>query len=310
MTTAKLDSSAKGVFAISATPFTDSGDLDLASVGSLVDFYLRFGVDGLTILGVMGEAPKLSGEESLTFVRSILHAVAGRVPVVVGASNPGTRTLAEFSHAVMELGAAGVMIAPISGLRTEEQIHGYLTGVMQALGPDVPVVLQDYPPSTGVFMSSASIERAIDEFPQIVMLKHEDWPGLGKLSRLANPAPGRRKVSIVIGSGALHLPQELARGAVGAMTGFSYPEVLVETCRLFAEGQPDAGEDLFDLYLPLIRHEYQVGIGLAIRKEILRRRGAIASAYVRVPGPKLTAADHAEIDRLVTRLERKLAARR
>ena len=135
------------------------------------------------------------------------------------------------------------------------------------------------------------------------MLKHEDWPGLAKLSRVRN-SPGRR-VSILIGNGGLYLPQELRRGADGAMTGFAYPEMLVEVCRLFADGEEERGEDLFDLYLPLLRHEAQPGIGIALRKEVLRRRGAIASAHVRSPGPKLNADDHRELDQLIARLERR-----
>lgn len=305
---AHLDSTAKGVFAILATPFTDLGELDLASTDGLVDFYLGHGVAGLTILGVMGEAPKLSHEESVAFLDRVLKRTGSKVPVVVGVSNPGLRSLAHLAQTAMDRGAAGVMVAPVPSLRTEEQIYGYFADVCQALGHDVPVALQDYPQGNGVFMSSATIERVLSAFRQVVMVKHEDWPGLPKLGRLAGNTT-RRKISILVGNGGLHLPEELGRGADGAMTGFSYPEVLVETCRLFAAGAQDAAHDIFDLYLPLIRHEYQFGIGLAIRKEILRRRGAIASACARLPGPKLDQADHAEIGRLIARLERKLATR-
>ena len=102
------------------------------------------------------------------------------------------------------------------------------------------------------------------------------------------------------------MPQELARGADGIMTGFAYPEMLVSVSALFAAGRHDEAEDLFDLYLPLVRHEQQPGFGLAVRKEILRRRGAIRSAAVRAPGPKLDPVDVAELDRLLSRLETRL----
>jgi 4-hydroxy-tetrahydrodipicolinate synthase len=154
-------------------------------------------------------------------------------------------------------------------------------------------------------------ERLVDDFKQLVMLKHEDAPGLAKLSRIreGEKKPGRRRVSILVGNGGLYLPQELRRGADGAMTGFAYPEMLVEVCRLFRQGDAEGGEDVFDRYLPLLRHEAQPGIGLALRKEILRRRGAIASGFVRAPGPKLSRDDHEEIDRLIVRLERRLSER-
>jgi len=109
--------------------------------------------------------------------------------------------------------------------------------------------------------------------------------------------------SILVGNGGSHLPQELRRGADGAMTGFAYPEMLVEVCRRFFDGDTEGAEDLFDIYLPVVRHEQQAGIGLAIRKEILRRRGVIASATVRAPGPKLNRDDHVELDSLMAQLD-------
>jgi 4-hydroxy-tetrahydrodipicolinate synthase len=308
MTSLRLSENARGVFPISATPFTDDGALDLASVETLTDFYLRFGIDGLTILGIMGEAHKLSSEESVAVIERVAAVVAGRFPIVVGVSNPGVATLAGLAHKSMELGAAGVMVAPVQGLRTDEQIFNYFSIVIAALGKDVPVVLQDYPQTTGVYMSASLIARMLNEFVQIVMLKHEDSPGLNKLSRLRKEsADGKlRRTSILVGNNGLHLPQEMARGADGAMTGFAFPEMLVDVCRLYASGDAEGGEDIYDAYLPLVRQEAQLGLGLALRKEVLRRRGAIRSAHVREPGPKLSALDMTELDGLIARLERKL----
>ena len=308
MTRPRLDTHAKGVFVISATPFQDSGALDLDSTDRLIEFYLDKGVSGITILGMMGEAPKLSPAESSLFLNHVLARVDGRVPVVVGVSNAGLGGLAHLSHEAMAAGAAGVMVAPMPSLKTEEQLLNYYRAVCAALGPDVPIVLQDFPLTLGVHFSVPTIERIAGEHPQIVMLKHEDWPGLTKLSRLRKGmAEGKRRLSILVGNGGLFLPQELARGADGAMTGYAYPEMLVAVVQLVAAGETDRAEDLFDAHLPIIRHETQPGLGLAIRKEILRRRGAIASAHVRAPGPKLDATDHAELDRLMYRLDRRLA---
>jgi 4-hydroxy-tetrahydrodipicolinate synthase len=306
----KISEGTKGVFVIAATPFTERGELDLDSTDRLVDFYLSSGVAGITILGMMGEASKLTVDETSRFMRRALARVDGRVPIVVGVSNPGIAPLVELARQAMDAGAAGVMITPISTLRTEEQTVGYFEHLCETLGPDVPVVLQDYPQATNVHLSVATIERIIDRCPQVVMLKHEDCPGLAKLTRLRRNATDglHRRVSILVGNGGLYLPQELARGADGAMTGFAYPEMLVQVCRLFRQGDAEGGEDVFDRYLPLLRHEAQPGIGLALRKEILRRRGAIASAFVRAPGPKLSRDDLEELDRLIARLERRLNA--
>ena len=306
----KLEPSAKGVYLIAVTPFTDSGALDLASTDRMVDFCLNCGVTGLTVLGIMGEATKLTAEESRVFVKQVLARVAGRVPVVVGASAPGFAPMRELTESVMAMGAAGVMVAPPSTVRTDDQILAYFDMVNETLGPDVPWVLQDHPVSTGVQMSTSVILRIIKNSPTCVMLKHEDCPGLAKLSAI-RAAEGRgdvKRVSILTGNGGgLFLPEELTRGADGAMTGFAYPEMMVDVCRAHAAGNIEKAHDIFDAYLPLARYEQQAGIGLAVRKHILAERGVIASAAVRKPGPKLSAADIADIARLTARQNRRLA---
>ncbi|OYX43161.1 MAG: dihydrodipicolinate synthase family protein [Rhodobacterales bacterium 32-67-9] len=297
-----------GVFVIAATPFTEDGALDLASTDRMVDFYLETGVTGMTILGIMGEAPKLSGEESRSFVKRVLARIDGRVPVIVGVSGAGLDPMKALTAEVMAAGAAGVMVAPMQGMGPEDRIEGYFGQVCKALGPDVPVCLQDYPQTTGVRMSVESILTIARDNPQVVMLKHEDWPGLTKLSRVREETgtPEQPRLSILTGNSALFLPQEMQRGADGAMTGFAYPEMMVQVVDLSLKGDHDRAEDIFDAYLPLVRYEQQLGLGLAIRKETLRRRGVIATAKVRAPGPVMTKADHDELSRLVARLEKRL----
>jgi len=308
MSQTRLTEDAAGVYIIAATPFADDLSLDLESTDRLVDFYLGHGVHGMTILGIMGEAPKLTFEEAQAFVRRVLARVAGRVPVVVGVSSPGLAGLKALTEAAMSAGAAGVMVAPTPGLRGDEALYLYYVQVCEAIGRSVPVVLQDYPQATGVYLPVPLFARILADLPQIVMLKHEDAPGLAKLSRIraAERAGTQRRVSILVGNGGIHLPQELARGADGAMTGFAWPEMLVQVCALFRAGRREEAEDLYDAYLPLIRHELQPGIGLALRKAILHRRGAIASPKARVPAPVLTAEDQAELSHLIVRLERRL----
>lgn len=310
MTSAKLDETAHGVYIISATPFAEDGKLDLNSLSRLTDFYVDKGVSGITILGVMGEAPKLTPDESEAVVRRVLEAAAGRVPIVVGVSNPGLDNLARLAHTSMAAGAAGVMVAPPAGLGTDDKLYRYMAQVFAALGDDVPVCYQDYPFLTKTETSVSLFNRLVEEFPTLVMLKHEEWPGLAKLTTVRDTAEqnGLRRVSVLCGNGGLYLPQELARGADGAMTGFAFPEMLVEVVRLFRDGQPERGEDLFDAYLPLVKHEQQPGFGLALRKEVLHRRGVIASPKVRAPGPALSTTDHDELTRLIARVEANLEA--
>lgn len=306
----KLDRTAKGVYLIAVTPFTEDGALDLASTDRMVDFYLDCGVTGLTILGIMGEATKLTAEESRTFVKQVLARAAGRVPVVVGASAPGFAPMKELTQSVMAMGAAGVMVAPPSTVRTDDQIVAYFEMVSETLGKDVPWVLQDHPVSTGVQMATNVILRILKNSPTCVMLKHEDCPGLAKLSaiRTAITKGELNRISILTGNGGgLFLPEELSRGADGAMTGFAYPEMMVEVCKAHAAGKVERAHDIFDAYLPLARYEQQPGIGLAVRKHIMAQRGVIASAAIRKPGPKLSPADVADIERLTQRQVKRLA---
>lgn len=303
----RLDETARGVFVISVTPFTGSGALDLASTDALVDFYLERGATGLTILGIMGEAAKLTAEESQMFVRAVLARVAGQVPVVVGVSAPGLAPMRELSTFVMDAGAAGVMVAPPYNLRTDDQLETYFNQVVTAIGPDVPWVLQDFPQATGVQISVPVLGRVFSQLPSCVMLKHEDWPGLAKISAVrAAEAKGQRRVSILTGNGGLFLPEEMDRGADGAMTGFGFPEMMVDVVNAHTAGNRARAQDIFDAYLPLCRYEQQANVGLAIRKYVLAKRGAIATAKVRAPGPSLSVQDIAEIEFLVARQERRL----
>ena len=307
----QLDESAKGVYLITVTPFKDNGELDLESTDRMVDFCLARGVTGLTVLGIMGEATKLTAEESRMFVKRVLARVKGAVPVVVGASSAGFAPMGELTKSVMYMGAAGVMIAPASGVRTDDQIGAYFDMVNETLGADVPWVLQDHPTSTGVQMSTGAVMRILKNSPRCVMLKHEDCPGLAKLSaiRAANAKGELKRVSILTGNGGgLFLPEELVRGADGAMTGFAYPEMMVDVIKAHETGDVERAFDVFDAYLPLARYEQQPGVGLAVRKHILAKRGAIASAAVRKPRPKLSAHDITDIERLIARQEKRLAA--
>jgi 4-hydroxy-tetrahydrodipicolinate synthase len=306
----RLDETAKGVFIIAATPFTETGALDLAAADRLVEFYLERGVDGLTILGMMGEAPKLTEAEAFTFARHVLARVGGRVPVVVGASAPGFAAMAALAEVAMAAGAAGVMVQPpATAAKGDDAILGYCLKVTETLGPAVPWVLQDFPLVSSVPMSAALIRRIMATCASCVMLKHEDWPGLDKLTAVrAAEANGERRVSILSANGGLFLPFELIRGADGTMTGFAYPEMLVEVYRRHLAGEREAMLDLFDLYLPLVRFEQQPGLGLAVRKYVLWRRGALASPATRAPSPVLTPDTQAEIEWLMQRLERGLAA--
>jgi 4-hydroxy-tetrahydrodipicolinate synthase len=297
---------ASGVYALAATPFEADGRLDARSTDSLVDFYLQCGVQGLTVLGILGEAPKLDADEALAFVRQVVHR-SGTKPVIVGVSSPGFAAMRVLARSAMDLGAAGVLIGPPNTLRTDDQIVGYFHQAAQAIGPDVPFVLQDHPLMLQVVMSPNVIRRIVQEVPSCCMLKHEDWPGLEKLSLLRGfEAEGSmRRIPILCANGGLFLDMEYQRGADGSMTGYAFADMLVELFNLCRDGARDAAQDLFDAHLPLIRYEQQTGVGLAVRKYILMRRGAIASDAQRRPASPMSSGARAEVDYLLARLAKR-----
>ena len=303
-----LESNAKGVFVISVTPFADDGSIDFESLDRAIDFYFDKGADGITILGMMGEAPKLAMAESHE-VSARAIARAGNRPVIVGCSAPGLAAIGELGKASMDLGAAGIMVAPPGTLKTDSQIVGYYHDVAQALGDGVPIVLQDFPLATNVHVAPEVIGQIVADIPEMVMLKHEDWPGLAKITAIRKAeSRGQRRISILCGNGGVFLPEELARGADGAMTGFGFPEMMVTVTTLVAQGDLTRAQDIFDAYLPLVRYEQQPGIGLAVRKHVLAKRGVISASAVRRPGRGLSVEAVAEVDRLVSRQERRLEA--
>ena len=300
----KLDETASGVYSIAVTPFLPDGRLDTKSVDSMTDFYLRCGATGLTILGIMGEAPKLSEEESLAVTKSVVKRSG--LPVIVGVSSPGFAAMRALARGAMELGAAGVMIAPPPSLRTDDQIVTYYAQAIEAIGSDIPFVIQDYPLTLTVIMTPKVIRQIIQNHPSCVMLKHEDWPGLEKITAMRGfEKDGSMKhISILTGNGGLFLDFEMDRGVDGAMTGYAFPEMLADVVKFSKAGERDKAHDLFDAHLPLVRYEQQQGVGLAVRKYVLQKRGAIASDAQRKPGSSLSSIAKAEVDYLLARLAR------
>ena len=301
----KLGSNAGGVYVIAPTPFHPDGRIDESSIDRMTDFFVKAGVDGMTVLGQLGEAPKMTHDESVAIVKRVIQRAA--MPIIVGVSAPGFAAMRALTQDVMALGAGGVMIAPPNTLRTDDSIVQYYRQASEAIGADVPFVIQDYPLTFSVQMTPHVIRRIVTENAACAVLKHEDWPGLEKISTLRGYERdgSMRHISIMTGNNALFLDFEMERGADGANTGYCFPDMLVDVVRLSKAGRRDEAHDLFDAHLPLIRYEQQPGPGMAVRKYVMMRRGIIASDTLRKPGAALTPAARAEVDYLMARLARR-----
>ena len=301
----KLTSTASGVIVIAPTPFMPDGAIDNASIDRMTDFFVASGMTGITVLGQLGEAPKLEHAEAVDIATRVVKRASG-LPIIVGVSAPGFAAMRALTHDVMSAGAAGVMIAPPNTLRTDDQIATYYKQASEAIGADVPFVIQDYPLTFSVQMTPAVIRRIVMENPACVMLKHEDWPGLDKISTLRGYERdgSMRHISILCGNNALFLDFEMERGADGANTGYCFPDMLADVVRLSASGKRDEAHDLFDAHLPLIRYEQQPGPGLAVRKYVMMKRGILSHDTLRKPGAALSAVAKAEVDYLLSRIAR------
>jgi len=288
-----------GIFHILATPFREGGALDSEGLPRLLESALATGITGFTILGIAGEAHRLTDEERRRVVETVVKEVRGRVPVVVGVSASGTHLATAFARMAHEHGADGLMVAPPAGLKNLDAVLEYYRSV--AAATPLPIVLQDEPVTTQVMMPAPFIAQVCAEISRIEAVKLEEPPTLPKITRLR--ALFGRRVAIFGGLGGVYFFEELSRGADGAMTGFPYPEALRAIRDHFVAGRRDDARELFYRWLPLVRYESQPGAtpgtAVGIRKEILRRRGWIGSALVRPPAPELDADTHAEIGEIL-----------
>jgi len=287
-----------GIFNILATPFDAERRLDLPSLRRLIEFQLDKGAYGLTILGVLGEAAKLSVDERRLVMDTVMETVNGRVPVVVGISHQDTATCIALGQAAFAAGAAGVMIAPPHlDDPSPEQVLALYSRIAEALNG--PIVVQDYPLVTNVVLSPDLLATLAERIPHIRHLKMEDPPLMTKIRAIRARTD---RLAIFGGLGGMFLLEELQAGAVGTMTGFAFTEILVATYRAFSAGNLAEAERIFDHYLPLIRFENQPQINLSIRKELLYRRGAIACPILRDPYVPIDEGTYQEIDWILRRV--------
>jgi 4-hydroxy-tetrahydrodipicolinate synthase len=296
----------RGVFPIAPTPFLPDGTIDLDSIERLCCFYKSVGVTGITILGLLGEAAKLDFDETTSVIKQFARFAEG-LEIIVGATSPGFATMKLVASKAMSFGAAGVQIGPPSNLRSDAQILGYYNCVAKTLGEDIPFVVQDYPLVNQVVFTADILREIANQNISCAAIKHEDWPGMDKLRTLnAYKKDGSmRNTPIFSGNGGFFLDCEYNVGVAGAMTGYPFPELLVEGLRLAESGKREELQDLFDAHLPYLRYEAQPKIGVAIRKYVLCKRGVIAYTTQREPVAGLSDGTRSDVDFLLDRLVRK-----
>src|SRR5437762_2343775 len=286
-----------GVFSVLPTPFDSSGELDPGSLKRVIDLFLADGVNGFTALGVTSEVARLTDVERDRVLDTVVTHVNGRVPVVAGTTAEGFCPCLEYTKRAKAAGAAAVMISPPRMPKiNSDAVAKHFADV--AWSADLPIIVQDYPPISGYAMEPALLARIARDVPAARTIKLEDPPTPFKTARILQQAEGVT-VAIFGGLGGVFLLEELMAGAAGAMTGFAFPAILVQIVALFRSGRVDEASAMFYAKVPLMRFEFQEGIGMAIRKEVLRRRGAIAEAGTRAPGGTLDDGTRQGLDRVM-----------
>lgn len=290
----------KGVFNIVPTPWRADGSLDEPGIRTLTDFVVRLGVQGMTVLGVMGEGAKLSDDERARAVAAFVAAADGRVPICVGTSHDATERCAAFSRQAQALGAKAVMVAAPRLARPVNDAALRRHFLEVAAATDLPIVVQDHPSSVGVYMSVEFVAALAREAPRCRWLKLEDEPSPPKIARALAANPDLR---VFGGLGGMMFLEELKRGAIGTMTGFGFPEILVDIYTRYSSGNVEGATGVFFRYMPLIRFENQPLINLAIRKAIYQWRGALATGVVRGPSSPLDPGTLADLKDILRRLK-------
>lgn len=284
----------EGVYPILATPFDDREKLDLESFDRLVRFIGGLGVDGITVLGVLGEANRLLDGERERLIRTAV-AAAGGMAVIVGASHSGTCAATELAQMAENLGARAVMVTPhAEAVPNDDRVFEYYRSIAE--GIHIPIVAQDHPASTQVHMTVALLLRIIRDVPKVASIKEEAVPTAPKIRALA-AGMKERKVPILTGLGALYGLFDLQAGSAGFNTGFAFPEVLMAMVKAARTGNWPRAQEIYARFLPLIVFEQQPGV--AIRKEIFRLRGALKASKVRHPGADLQPATTEQLRKLL-----------
>ncbi|MFA5909815.1 MAG: dihydrodipicolinate synthase family protein [Vicinamibacterales bacterium] len=288
-----------GIYNITPTPFQPDGSLDEPSLRRLTEFTRGTGVNGMTILGVLGEADKLTEAERDRVTAIVIETAGAGFPICVGTTHAGTDGCIAYSRRAQELGAKAVMVAPPKLARTNDAaLERHYLAVADAV--DIPVVVQDFPPSVGGITMSVELIARLGASPRLAFLKLEDEPAPMKITQIRAAS---KDVKIFGGLGGMMFLEELRHGAIGTMTGFAFPEILVDIHRRFTAGDVDGATEVFYHFLPIIRFENQPRINLALRKHIYQLRGVITHSRVRAPFTPVDADTLKDLDDILARLD-------
>jgi len=290
----------KGIYPIVPTPFLDRGEIDYPSIERLVEFMAQKSVHGLAILGALGEGHKLTDQERTDVIARYRALLPKGMGLVVGVRAPATDPAMTMVHRARESGADAILLGPHT-VQKDAPLLEYYNRVSDAA--QIPCIIHDYPAVTGITLTAALISRIFETSANIHYIKLEDPPTGMKMQALAETAGPGLKVFGALGG--MYAFEELELGAVGVMTGFVYAELLVQLFERVQNHQWKRAAELFYDFLPLNRWEFQPGIGVSLRKQVLKQLGVFSTAKVRHPGPDADPKTLAQLFRIVEHLREK-----
>ncbi|MCZ7853517.1 dihydrodipicolinate synthase family protein [Agrobacterium salinitolerans] len=283
----------KGILPVLPTPFLADGGIDEAGMKRLVVFALDKGVDGVVFPGFASEVETLNAAERATLLKIVVDAVAGRVPVVAGASAADWREVVEHGRAASALGIRHLMVQPPKSVGTDAPaLIEFLGRIVEAL-PEVEIILQNAPAPRGSDLSPQAIVEIVGALPQVAYVKEETLPAGPAISHIIAHAPSTLK-GVIGGGGARYILDEYARGATAAMPALEIAEEHVAIDRALVAGRQEEARRIYIRTLPLL--VLQAVYRMRLTKYVLARRGVIDGIGVRAPTPELDAAALADID--------------
>jgi len=283
----------KGILPVLPTPFLADGGIDEAGMKRLVVFALDKGVDGVVFPGFASEVEALNAAERATLLKIVVDAVAGRVPVVAGASAADWREVVEHGRVASALGIRHLMVQPPKSVGTDAPaLIEFLGRIVEAL-PEVEIILQNAPAPRGSDLSPQAIVEIVRALPQVTYVKEETLPAGPAISHIIAHAPSTLK-GVIGGGGARYILDEYARGATAAMPALEIAEEHVAIDRALVAGRQEEARRIYVRTLPLL--VLQAVYRMRLTKYVLARRGVIEGVGVRAPTPELDAAAIADID--------------
>ncbi|WP_029913621.1 dihydrodipicolinate synthase family protein [Pelobacter seleniigenes] len=290
----------KGIYPIVPTPFLDDGAVDYASIERLIDCMAEKKVHGLAIMGALGEGPKMTDDERTEIIKLYRKRMPAAMHLVVGTRAPATDPAKLQAAKARDLGADALLLGP-HGIQKDKPLLEYYQQVSAAA--QIPCIIHDYPAVTGITMSVELITQMFASAEYVQYIKLEDPPTGAKMQALQQSVGEPLKVFGALGGN--YALEELQLGAVGIMTGFVYAELLVRLYQYAQAGEWEAAKELFYDFLPLTRWEFQPGIGISLRKHLLKRMGVFSTTKVRHPGMNADAKTVEQMLQIVEYLNRK-----